>query len=547
MNPFVPVSGEAEVRAAIYARFSTENQAKESIADQVRECTEKATREGFTVVATFTDEAISGGTADRAGYQAMLEAAKRREFDIIVAEDMKRLWREQAEQWRAIKEWIDHDIAFVTVSGIDSRQPNFEMIASVMGASAELDRKETAFRTRRGLKGKALAGSPTGGRTFGYTSKNELIETEAPVVREIFERYAGGESMRAISKDLNARGAPSPKGRLWYVSAVHALLRNERYLGRLIWGASHWKRSARNSKKRTRVEVPREQWTIVEKPELRLVSDQTWQRVRARDTPSTMSHNARPKYPLSGLLLCAECGRAMTLCGGKNSRGFGSQRYVCPNYKEHGKVGCSNDMGVSRLVAEEHLIEPLRERLLNDQNFLAAVSALKKAEPKNGTVAFEPKGPNARSISGGTLAGDDAHGMVSLLATRINAIEAAAALGAMSQREAAARCAGLRAEHERSISPHVTTDEASLLANAERLRAALVSAATDALRDALRRTLGTVRCRPVVEGEYRHLLATFEGGDMPLLEWLYLGDAASQPGLSALVAGAGFEPATFGL
>lgn len=91
------------------------------------------------------------------------------------------------------------------------------------------------------------------------------------------------------------------------------------------------------------------------------------------------------------------------------------------------------------------------------------------------------------------------------------------------------------------VPAHVATDEASILANAERLRAALVSAATDALRDALRRTLGTVRCRPTVEGESRYLLATLEGGDYPLLEWLYLGDAASQPGLSALVAGARFR------
>jgi hypothetical protein len=75
------------------------------------------------------------------------------------------------------------------------------------------------------------------------------------------------------------------------------------------------------------------------------------------------------------------------------------------------------------------------------------------------------------------------------------------------------------------------TDEASILANAERLRAALVSAATDALRDALRRTLGTVRCTPTQEGESRYLLAQFSGSDAALLEWLAIGDAASQPGL----------------
>jgi hypothetical protein len=66
-----------------------------------------------------------------------------------------------------------------------------------------------------------------------------------------------------------------------------------------------------------------------------------------------------------------------------------------------------------------------------------------------------------------------------LLALKINAIEAAAALGAMSQREAAARCAALRAEHENVTRQHVEPDEASILANAERLRAALIFAATD--------------------------------------------------------------------
>lgn len=503
------------MRAALYARYSTENQAKDSIADQLRECADKANREGFQVVAKFTDEAISGGTADRPGYQAMLEAAKRRDFDIIVAEDMKRLWREQAEQWRAIKEWIDNSIAFCTVSGIDSRQANFEIVASVIGAAAEMDRKETAFRTRRGLKGKALAGSPTGGKTYGYTSQNELIESEAAIVSEIFTRYAGGETQRAIARDLNARGVPTPKGRLWYVSAIHAMLHSERYLGRLIYGQSQWIRSARNSKQRRRVEVPREQWVITNREDLRLVSDETWARVRARDTPQTVHYNARPKYPLSGLLLCAECGRAMTLSGGTNSRGYGSQRYVCPNFKEHGSVACSNDMGVSRLVAEELLIEPFRERLLSDQNFLDAVSALKNGKPKMGGLAYEPTGARGHRDFGGQS---------------INGAQSGTSLGDLLA------AMGWSPSEPETATP--MTDEASILANAERLRAALVSAATDALRDALRRTLGVVRLRPVTDDGPRYLNAMFEGGDMALLEWLAIGDKASKPGLSALVAGA---------
>ncbi len=88
-----------------------------------------------------------------------------------------------------------------------------------------------------------------------------------------------------------------------------------------------------------------------------------------------------------------------------------------------------------------------------------------------------------------------------------------------------------------------STAEASILANVRRLQEALDSAAADVLRDALRRVLGTVRCVPTIEGETRYLAARLEDGDLPLLEWLTLGTAPNQPGMtaiSALVAGACF-------
>jgi hypothetical protein len=102
---------------------------------------------------------------------------------------------------------------------------------------------------------------------------------------------------------------------------------------------------------------------------------------------------------------------------------------------------------------------------------------------------------------------EEAHGRAILLAAKIIAIESAAAVGALTQREAAARCAALRAERDRATRPHIDTDDASILANAERLRAALVSVATDALRDALRRTLGVVRLKPVLDDGPRYLSA----------------------------------------
>lgn len=105
----------------------------------------------------------------------------------------------------------------ITASGIDSRQPNFEIIVSVIGAAAELDRKEASYRTRRGLEGLAVAGKSADGKAYGYvsardsgTGRVEINEAEATVVGRIFEMYASGLSPRSIAARLNAEDVPSP-------------------------------------------------------------------------------------------------------------------------------------------------------------------------------------------------------------------------------------------------------------------------------------------------------------------------------------------------
>ena len=85
------------MKAALYARYSTDKQRDASIDDQFRECERAARTAGFEVVARFEDKGMSGGTADRPGYQALLSAARRKEFSVIVAEDISRLWRNRAE------------------------------------------------------------------------------------------------------------------------------------------------------------------------------------------------------------------------------------------------------------------------------------------------------------------------------------------------------------------------------------------------------------------------------------------------------------------
>ena len=155
-------------RACLYARYSTDLQRKESIADQLRTCEQFAERHGFTVVERYSDAAISGGTAQRPGYQKLLAAARLHEFDVIVAEDTSRLWRNLAEQSPRLAELADLDIAVVT-HDLDTRHESADIMGAVGGAMAAAYRKEIGRRTRRGLEGLARDGKSAGGRSYGHS------------------------------------------------------------------------------------------------------------------------------------------------------------------------------------------------------------------------------------------------------------------------------------------------------------------------------------------------------------------------------------------
>lgn len=391
------------LRAVLYARYSTDRQRKESAEDQFRMCRRVAEREGAKVVATYSDPGISGGTAQRPEYQAMRASARAREFDIVIAEDLKRLWREQAEQWACIKEWLDLGIHVVTVSGTDSRQKGFALIASVQGAAAELERKEAGYRTRRGMEGNALADRKTGGKAYGYDTGDKgrtINRAEAKIVLRIFKMRRDGASPKTIARTLNEEGILSPgaswrrrdtgkhrkptdKG--WRSNAITGdptrgtgILNNCLYNGHVIWGRTQWTRSEVDSKVRKVTYLPQDQWVRHFNKDLRIVPDELWhavQEIQTRRDPSrdAVRMGARraakggrgrgPGYWLSSIIVCKECGA--------NYIGYGPKDYICATRVNGGK--CGNGLHFSReethanmfALLEEHALRPeiiVRER-----------------------------------------------------------------------------------------------------------------------------------------------------------------------------------------
>jgi DNA invertase Pin-like site-specific DNA recombinase len=380
------------VKGALYARYSTEMQSVASIEDQLRICARLAAQHGFNIVGSYHDAAMSGGTAQRPAYQQMLEAARRHEFDVIIAEDTSRLWRNLAEQAPRLAELADLGVHVVT-HDLDTRSESAGILGAVLGASSETYRKEIARRTRRGLEGLARKGKPTGGRAYGYisarksgTGQVEINQDEADVVHRIFKLYADGASPRAIAARLNQQNVASPGSKRerasrltkhWVTSAIAGsvrdglgILNNELYIGRVIWNRFKWVRSAADSSRRRRVPNPKSEWIVRTEDRLRIIPERLWERVKARQRAQTDSIGERvkrglsrraakstgrgPKFLFSGLLKCARCSANFIVVNARS--------YACAN-RINGKA-CSNTAYLPRLTIEAGLLEGIQRDLL---------------------------------------------------------------------------------------------------------------------------------------------------------------------------------------
>ena len=140
---------------------------------------------------------------------------------------------------------------------------------------------------------------------------------QANVIRRIFEDYSSGTSPRAIARNLNAEGVPSPRGGHWNASTINGnksrrqgILHNETYLGRVHWNRLAFRKDPETGKRVPRFN-PTSEWVSVQSEDLRIIPDELWDRVQQikRRHGAKPAHLARrPKRLLSGLVVCGECG-----------------------------------------------------------------------------------------------------------------------------------------------------------------------------------------------------------------------------------------------
>ena len=321
--------------AALYARVSSDRQKENhTISSQLAALVEYAESHGYLVPPEwrFQDEGYSGATLLRPGLEALRDLAAAGHIQAVLVFSPDRLSRKYAYQVLLTEELSRCGAEVVFLKAPSGVTPEDQLLVQFQGMIAEYERAQIAERSRRGKRHRAQQGSVNvlSGAPYGYrymkksdttAAYYEVLESEAAVVRLIYERYTQqGLSINAIARMLNERQIPTRTGTTrWERSTVWGLLRNPAYCGRACYGQTELRprqritrplrqRNGMASRNSAHHERPRQDWIEIAVPAL--ISEETFALAQEQLEQNKRHSPRRTKEPslLQGMLVCERCG-----------------------------------------------------------------------------------------------------------------------------------------------------------------------------------------------------------------------------------------------
>ena len=324
--------------AAIYARVSSDRQKENhTIASQTAALIEYAQTHEYSVPQEwiFQDEGYSGAILTRPGLEALRDLAAEGQIAAALIYSPDRLSRKYAYQVLLSEELSRCGVELIFLKAPAGATPEDQLLVQFQGMIAEYERAQIAERCRRGKRHMAqrggvnvLSGAPYG---YRYVRKSdtsaafyEVIETEAKVVRMVFEIYTQQRlSINAIARLLNERHVATRTGKgRWERSTVWGMLRNPAYRGIACYGKTELRprqritrplrqRKGLPSRDSAGHERPRTEW--IEVPVPALVSEEMFALAQEQLEKNKRHSPRRTVEPtlLQGMLVCEQCGYAL--------------------------------------------------------------------------------------------------------------------------------------------------------------------------------------------------------------------------------------------
>ena len=228
------------MRAALYARVSTEDQAKEgfSLDAQIKRLEAYCRVRGWEVAGTYRDEGFSGRNTDRPEYTRMMEESD--SWDILLVMKMDRIHRNSVNFALMMDDLRSKGKEFNSMQDkFDTTTAMGRFVMDIMQRIAQLESEQIGERVKLGMEYKARAGGSLGsGHPYGYVYNNghlEVIKDEAHTVRAIYNLYTRGSTMEDIASFLNKANIPAKKGGRWNKQSVGNILHNPLYTGYRVW------------------------------------------------------------------------------------------------------------------------------------------------------------------------------------------------------------------------------------------------------------------------------------------------------------------------
>lgn len=338
-------------RAALYARFSSDNQREESIDAQLRAMREYCQRNKVVITGEYCDHAKSATTDDRPEFQRMIRESKTSGFDLVIVHKLDRFSRDRYDSAYYKRELKKCGVYLVSVLENLDDSPESIILESVLEGMSEYYSRNLAREVMKGLRESALQCKAIGGPPpFGYkvnpeTKRYEINEDEVDAVRMIFDNVLQGIGYAEIIHKLNAMGFRTRCGNSFGKNSLNDILRNEKYHGVYIFNRAASKDL--NGKRNNHRSKPIEDMIRIEGGVPAIVSEEVWNGVQAilkkRTRHRASNNSGKEIYLLTGKVVCGECGAAYT--GVRRFSGRNRSKYVyyqCANRKRTASHSCSN-------------------------------------------------------------------------------------------------------------------------------------------------------------------------------------------------------------
>lgn len=348
------------MKAVIYARYSSDNQREESIEGQLRDCMQYAEYNDIQVVGSYIDRAMSAKTDNRPNFQQMIKDSAKRLFDVIIVWKLDRFARNRFDSAYYKNILKKNGVRVISAKESISEGAEGIILESVLEGYAEYYSVELAEKVNRGMTDNALKAMSNGGITpLGYYLDDEqhlqIDERKAPFVREIFQRYADGEMIKAIIDDMNDRGVgitvrmKKKAGKKAYdkplgYNNVRRMLSNRKYIGEYRFK------------------------DIVNEDAIPAIIDKDlFEKVQKRIAVNTRApaiHKAEDEYLLTTHLFCGKCKAMMIGDSGKGKKGTVYHYYKCVNTK---KRHTCDKKAIGKEKIENAVIKAVMDKIMDDK------------------------------------------------------------------------------------------------------------------------------------------------------------------------------------